>query len=68
MDQQTKIGKHAGEVWKSLQSNGLSTPAEIAERTTLMVGEVNQALGWLAREAKLAGEVSGRRVKYRLDF
>jgi hypothetical protein len=59
----TPIGEAAGEVWRYLRSNGEATVARIARETALPRGDVERAIGWLAREGKLRmGEAKRREV------
>ena len=51
-----KIGENAGLVWNALQGGALTTDA-LKKATKLKVADLNLALGWLAREGKLAFEV-----------
>ena len=51
------IGENAGKIWAALQGGALTTK-ELAKATKLKVAELNMALGWLARENKLAFEVN----------
>lgn len=50
------IGENAGKIWSALQGGALTTK-ELAKVTKLKVAELNLALGWLARENKVAFEV-----------
>ena len=52
-----KIGENAGLVWNALQGGALSTDA-LKKATKLKVADLNFALGWLAREGKIAFEVN----------
>ncbi len=54
------IGTAAGKVWKFLNINGPSSSTKIANETGLSKNEVQRALGWLAREEKIAFEQNGR--------
>ena len=51
----TKIGENAGLIWQALQGGALTTKA-LAKATKLKVADMNMALGWLARENKIAFE------------
>ncbi len=53
------IGEAAGKVWNALNGNGGETVAAITRKTRLARPVVERALGWLAREDKLAFEKSG---------
>lgn len=52
-----KIGENAGLVWNALQGGALTTKA-IKKATKLKEADLNLALGWLARENKIAFEIS----------
>ena len=52
-----KIGENAGLVWNALQGGALTTEA-LKKATKLKVADLNLALGWLAREGKVAFEVN----------
>jgi len=47
------IGANAGKIWNALQAGALSSKA-LKKATKLKEAELNLALGWLAREGKLA--------------
>ena len=51
----TKIGENAGLIWNALQSGALTLKA-LKKATKLKNDELYLALGWLAREAKVAFE------------
>lgn len=53
----TKIGENAGLVWNALQGGALTLDA-LKKATKLKVADLNLALGWLAREGKVAFEVN----------
>ncbi len=52
-----KIGENAGAIWNALQGGALTTKA-LKKATKLKEAELNLALGWLARENKIAFEVA----------
>lgn len=52
-----KIGENAGLIWNALQNGALTTKA-LKKATKLKEADLNLALGWLARENKIAFEVS----------
>jgi|YNPMSStandDraft_1061717.scaffolds.fasta_scaffold262260_1 hypothetical protein len=63
------IGETAGVVWQMLQENGPMTLRQLVERlkaTGRKRDLVMQAIGWLAREDKLAFEVDKGRRQIRL--
>ena len=51
----TKIGENAGLIWNALQGGTLTTKA-LKKATKLKNDDLNLALGWLAREGKVAFE------------
>lgn len=53
-----EIGDAAGKVWKILDKKGPMSKSRIAKETKLSANLLNQAIGWLAREGKLAIEKS----------
>ncbi len=61
----TKIGENAGLIWQALQGGALTTKA-LAKATKLKVADMNMALGWLARENKIAFEENETEVSVSL--
>ena len=61
----TKIGENAGLIWQALQGGALTTKA-LAKATKLKVADMNMALGWLARENKIAFEENEAEVSVSL--
>ena len=57
-----KIGKDAGLLWTVLNDNGAKTVNELKELTNLNEKEIYTAMGWLAREEKLAFNQKGRGI------
>ena len=51
----SKIGENAGLIWTALQGGALTTKA-LKKATKLKEADLNLALGWLAREGKIAFE------------
>lgn len=49
-----KIGINAGAVWTYLDAEGKKTLKEIKKATKLTEKDMYAALGWLAREGKIA--------------
>ena len=49
----SKIGENAGLIWSALQGGALTTKA-LKKATKLKEAELNLAVGWLAREGKVA--------------
>ncbi len=56
-----KIGENAGAIWNALQGGALTTKA-LKKATKLKEAELNLALGWLARENKIAFEVAEKDI------
>jgi predicted RNA-binding protein (virulence factor B family) len=54
------IGTAAGQVWKFLDKNGPSSCTKITKETGINKNDLQRALGWLAREEKIAIEQKGR--------
>lgn len=52
------IGSWAGEVWKALDKANVLDMKQLKKMTKLKEKEVIAALGWLAREGKIAFEES----------
>jgi hypothetical protein len=61
-----EIGPTAGLVWQSLNDEGSQTIAALKKSVDAPGDLVMAAVGWLAREGKLAFETSGRTVKISL--
>ena len=51
----TKIGENAGLIWNALQGGALTLKG-LKKATKLKNDDLNLALGWLAREGKVAFE------------
>ena len=60
-----KIGENAGLVWNALQGGALTTDA-LKKATKLKVADLNLALGWLAREGKIAFAEADKDIKVSL--
>jgi predicted RNA-binding protein (virulence factor B family) len=56
----TTIGDSAGKLWVFLNENGPSSPSKIEKETGLSKNDLQRAVGWLAKEDKIAIEVNGR--------
>lgn len=54
------IGNAAGKIWQYLDENGAASVNKLTNETGLNKNDVHRALGWLAREEKIAFEMSGR--------
>ena len=59
------IGADAGEVWHYLNDNGTANTAAIGRHLGIPAKSVHRAIGWLAREGKVAfvGTTKGERVE-----
>ena len=53
------MGENAGLLWRLLKERGASTPATVAKLLGLKNSELDQAIGWLAREGKLSFGLEG---------
>ncbi len=56
-----KIGENAGAIWTALQGGALTTKT-LKKATKLKEADLNLALGWLARENKIAFEVEEKDI------
>lgn len=54
------IGIAAGKIWKFLDKNGPASSTKIGNATGIGKNDVQHAIGWLAREEKIAIEQKGR--------
>jgi hypothetical protein len=65
MDEQTdRIGDAAGLVWRTLEGQGAGlSPAQLKTKTGLDADLLQQALGWLAREDKIAFRGAAKSLK-----
>jgi len=54
------IGTVAGKLWAYLDENESASPSRIAKEIGVSINELQRAIGWLAREEKIAIEVDGR--------
>jgi hypothetical protein len=59
---QPLIGEYAGRVWQALKEKSPQNPAALEKATSLKEQWLYLALGWLAREDKVAFEVKGKIV------
>ena len=62
-DISSKVGTNAGKIWSTLEKKGCLSKEEILEMACLKEDEFNIAIGWLARENKIAKEEE----RYKLD-
>jgi hypothetical protein len=58
-----EIGESAGKVWQYLNEHPASTPEQINKVLKLKENLLYMAIGWLAREGKLAFDVRGKTTK-----
>jgi len=63
---EAKIGEAAGRIWQALHANGPMGKAQLAKVTGLSGDLLNQGIGWLAREGKLAAEGQDKNQGLRL--
>jgi len=54
------IGAAAGKVWETLSEGGPFSATKLAESAGLDRNDVHRAIGWLAREGKVAVERKGK--------
>lgn len=54
------IGENAGRIWSLLEGNGGMSPSAIAKSLKLKGGDVERAVGWLAREDKIHFQTTGK--------
>ncbi len=50
----TNIGERAGDVFRYLENNGSCSVSKMKKDLNLKTDDINLALGWLARENKVA--------------
>lgn len=62
----TVIGAAAGSIWMYLNEHGSASASKLIEALELDRNEVQRAIGWLAREGKLAVERKGKNEFFRL--
>jgi hypothetical protein len=55
-----KVGEVAGRVWRQLRTHGPQSPGSIARSIGRSEVEVWQAIGWLAREGKVRGDIADK--------
>ncbi len=61
-----EIGEVAGKIWQFLSENGESTFAQVKKKVRGSAELLHQAIGWLAREAKLHIQKKGSSFKLSL--
>lgn len=57
-----KIGENSGKVWTALNEAGKSNIKDVKKLTKLTEKDLYAALGWLAREEKIAFEEDEKEV------
>lgn len=62
------IGAAAGKVWNYLSVHGQASAAKLSEGAKLDESELQRAIGWLAREGKIAVERRGKNEFFSLVF
>ena len=60
MTEVSEIGAAAGEIWHYLEKNGPSSVTKVTTDTGIGKNDIQRAIGWLAKEDKLAIELKGR--------
>lgn len=58
-----KIGEAAGKIWKALHTAGAMGKSQLSKATGLPVDALDQGIGWLAREGKLAVDAATQSFK-----
>ncbi len=58
-----KIGTAAGRVWNELELNGEMTTGALKKSLAMTPFDLNVAIGWLAREDKIAISRQGNMIK-----
>jgi len=60
MTEVSEIGVAAGQIWHYLEKNGPSSVTKVTTDTGIGKNDIQRAIGWLAKEDKLAIELKGR--------
>ncbi len=58
-----KIGSDAGKVWNELELNGAMTTGALKKSLNMSPFDLNVAIGWLARENKVAISRQGNMIR-----
>ena len=58
-----KIGSDAGKVWNELELNGAMTTGTLKKSLGMSPFDLNVAIGWLAREDKVAISRQGNMIR-----
>jgi hypothetical protein len=61
-----RIGTNAGKIWNALKDHGEMTLTQVKKETTLKDSDASLALGWLAREEKIAFQKKGKAINISL--
>jgi hypothetical protein len=61
-----EIGTNAGTVYRFLFDHEAATATTLKKETGLTARQVDQALGWLAREAKVVATTKGKTTTFEL--
>lgn len=61
-----KIGQIAGQIWNLLNEEGAKTLTQLKKEIAVADDQINQGIGWLAREGKLDFEKKKNSVKFKL--
>jgi len=59
-----EIGLAAGDVYRYLEAHGASNMSQLKKGTGRKDVLLNQAIGWLAREDKVARQADGKAVRW----
>ena len=62
------IGAAAGKVWNCLSEHGQASASKLSEGAKLDKNEMQRAIGWLAREGKIAVARKGKNEFFSLVF
>ena len=60
---EAQIGEAAGKIWQALHASGPMSKLQLARATKLSANAVDQGIGWLAREGKIAVEEKTQSLK-----
>jgi len=66
-DMKAKIGVTAGRIWEILKKNSEVSVAQLPKALNEKDALVHQALGWLAREDKIAFHTKGNKTSVKLS-
>ena len=54
------VGNTAGEIWKYLDENGLTSVAKLIRETKIDEKNIQRGIGWLSQEDKVSIEIINR--------